>query len=764
MADQSASKNPAPPPLHGVRVIEVSYSRPARIAGQLLADLGADVVRLVVDGSSRPETTEPGNISWDRGKRVMNVEGHYTAAHVHEADIVIVDESPSALFALGLSSSQLNPKDKGFVHVWVPPYGHEGEWAELDEDPLLVAAAGGVAGQYAGAANGPIAPVVSNITQVHGGLAAAAALAGLHGLERTGYGYSATISGLHAASAVLTAMTFNTIDQPTIRRSGGGRAPTFRSYQGSDKQWFYLAALTPDLVLRTLDALDRLDLLALPEVEGDFYRLMSSAEALAKVNIALEDHFAAQPSTHWIDLLSEHGLAAAPVNSREEWTESDIVAANGGFVIEDDERVGPVRMPTTPIIIDGSAPAPGRLPATNTPTQEHEPLWEGSRPARPVQRGDYLMPLNGIKVIDAASFIAGPFVSSVLSEYGADVIRIEPPTGDTYRAFPIQFLSVNRYKRGLALDVPSPEGAHTMLELLRDTDILVENLRPARMERIGLGDAALAKANSQLIHVGVSAYGLAEAWADSPGFDPIFQARSGMSTAQGGDGYPYDSGVPTIDTATGILGAIAALASLHRRFHHTIGADVGISLAQGATFIQFCEFTTYPGSPPPAIGKADYRGPSDFHRLYECEDGWIALNADRDDKQRALLKAFDVTHASQLESLLRTQDSANVVAKLSSIGVDAVRALSWETSFTDAFALANQLTYVVEHKQFGRAAIVRSYSDWSTTLGRREPASFEVGEESLKILSEAGLSEQRITELLNSGVVESPKLSRPSEA
>ncbi|MDD2858971.1 MAG: CoA transferase, partial [Candidatus Nanopelagicales bacterium] len=608
----------AEPPLAGVRVLEASYSRPARIAGQLLADLGADVVRVVLDDAPGNAAAEPGNVSWDRGKRVLHAEHDYPAAHVHEADILIVDASPSRLARLGLTAEQLDPKGNGFVHVCVPPYGPAGEWAEVAEDPLLVAAAGGVAAQYAGAATGPVAPVVANTTQVHGGLAAAAALAGLHGLERTGHGYSAIVSGLHAASAVLTAMTFNTLDQPTLRRTDGGRSPNFRSYLGSDGQWFYLAALTPDLVLRTLDALDRLDLLALPEVEGDFYKLMTSREALAKVNAALEEHFATKPSTHWIQLLSDHGLAAAPVTSRQEWAASDIVAANGGFVTAEHPHLGTVRMPSTPVIIDGAVPAPGALPVAVAQPAIVEPLWSGQRAPRPEPVGDYRMPLAGIRVIDAASFIAGPFVSSVLSEFGADVIRVEPPTGDTYRAFPIQFLSVNRYKRGLALDVPSPEGAQTLLELLRDADILVENLRPARMERIGLGDATLAEANSQLIHVGVSAYGRAEAWANSPGFDPVFQARSGMASAQGGDGYPYDSGVPTVDTATGVLGAVGALATLHRRLRRATGADVAVSLAQGVTFLQFSEFTTYDGSPAPAVGRAHYRGPHDFHRLYAC--------------------------------------------------------------------------------------------------------------------------------------------------
>src|SRR5690606_2125671 len=112
---------------------------------------------------------------------------------------------------------------------------------------------------------------------------------------------------------------------------------------------------------------------------------------------------------------------------------------------------------------------------------------------------------------------------------------------------------------------------------------------------------------------------------------------SGMAAAQGGEGYPYDSGVPFVDTGAGVLGALGALAGLHRRFRRGTPAKVEVSLAQSVTFLQFSEFTTYAGSPAPAVGRADYRGPSDLHRLYECADGWIALRAARPVERAALL-------------------------------------------------------------------------------------------------------------------------------
>ncbi|MDD2858163.1 MAG: hypothetical protein PHU75_05740, partial [Candidatus Nanopelagicales bacterium] len=178
--------------------------------------------------------------------------------------------------------------------------------------------------------------------------------------------------------------------------------------------------------------------------------------------------------------------------------------------------------------------------------------------------------------------------------------------------------------------------------------------------------------------------------------------------------------------------------------------------AQGVTFLQFSEFTTYDGSPAPAVGRAHYRGPHDFHRLYACSDCWIAIRADGQEQRRALLAALEVTQGSELEGAFKLLPSTDVLARLAPIGVDAVRALTLETSFTDPFALANELTFVVEDTQFGRAAIVRSYSDWSTTQGRRPAAEFAVGGETLAILAEAGLSDQRIGELLNSGVVAVP--------
>ncbi|GAA3946990.1 hypothetical protein GCM10022383_26020 [Microbacterium soli] len=337
-------------PLAGVRVLEFSYSRPARIAGQLLADFGADVVRAVSTGAERPEIREPGDVSWDRGKRLVDVDESEIASLVEGADIFIVDRAPSKLAELGIREQDLDPKRRGIVYVWLPPYGPRGEWAELAEDPLLLAAVGGVACQYPGTRPGiPVAPVVSNITQVHGALGAAAALAGLQGLEANGYGYGVTGSGLQASTAVLTAMTLDTLDAPMVRPSRHRRGPNWRFYQGSDGRWFFLATLTPDLLLRALTVIGRADVLAFLEIDGDFYKVLGDEAAGRVVNAALEAHFAAEPTQHWLDLFAENNVAAAAIQTRQEWTEGEIIAANGGFVTRIDEELGEVSMPGVPV-------------------------------------------------------------------------------------------------------------------------------------------------------------------------------------------------------------------------------------------------------------------------------------------------------------------------------------------------------------------------------------------------------------------------------
>jgi crotonobetainyl-CoA:carnitine CoA-transferase CaiB-like acyl-CoA transferase len=263
-------------PLAGVRVLEVSSGRPARIASMLLADLGADVVRAVdpagpAADSETSEPLSPETVCWDRGKRLVPISASEIPAAAGRADVLIVDAAPSALPVLGWDSATLRRNHPGLVHLWMPPYGQHGEWKDLPEDPLLLASLSGAPYYYPADDDSPVASVSSQLSHVHGALGAATATAALVGRRRQGTGRAAVVTGLHAAAALMGTALIGYVGGPKMapgRDLKGG--PNWRLYQCSDGEWLFLAALTPDIFFRALEAVDRLDVMALPEVAGDW--------------------------------------------------------------------------------------------------------------------------------------------------------------------------------------------------------------------------------------------------------------------------------------------------------------------------------------------------------------------------------------------------------------------------------------------------------------------------------------------------------------
>jgi formyl-CoA transferase len=199
-------------------------------------------------------------------------------------------------------------------------------------------------------------------------------------------------------------------------------------------------------------------------------------------------------------------------------------------------------------------------------------------------------PLAGIRVLDFTRVLAGPAASLALADLGAEVIKIEPPgSGDETRDFPPirdgeshYFLSVNRGKKSIVIDLKSPEGVALAKDLAAKCDIVVENYRPGVMERLGLGYAALAEANPGLIYCAISGYGQTGPHKDRPSFDIVLQAMSGALSVNGEPGQqPTKLGIPLGDLVGGINGPIAILAALHERNATGKGRYIDISLMDG---------------------------------------------------------------------------------------------------------------------------------------------------------------------------------------
>jgi crotonobetainyl-CoA:carnitine CoA-transferase CaiB-like acyl-CoA transferase len=226
----------------------------------------------------------------------------------------------------------------------------------------------------------------------------------------------------------------------------------------------------------------------------------------------------------------------------------------------------------------------------------------------------------------------------------------------------------------------------------------------------------------------VSAFGRARAFADFPGFDPLFQCLNGMAIAQGAEGQPIVCGAPAIDVATGALGALGSLAALYSRESSGRGQRVSVSLATSSTFIQSGEFTSWSGSPVPPRGDLLYRGADDGHRYHACSDGWVAVAAVDETTRAAMAAALGIDGLGTAAEALRQLTVASATELLNSRGVPACRVVARPRPLRDAFLMDNDTTHLVE-TPFGTARVVDHHSRWPEAPNPRPARFFGPGQD-----------------------------------
>ena len=196
-----------------------------------------------------------------------------------------------------------------------------------------------------------------------------------------------------------------------------------------------------------------------------------------------------------------------------------------------------------------------------------------------------VLPLDGVRVIDCTHAVAGPHCTVILADLGADVIKLEGPSGDHFRGLmgDAHFMSNNRNKRGICVNLKMQEGKDTAYRLVETADVFVENFVPGNMVRLGLGYETLAKINPRLIYCSVSGYGQTGPYRDRAGYDPIAQAASGNHQFHREPGRPpVRIQCSLVDYAVGMFGTIGILAALARRERTGLGEWVDVDLLSTA--------------------------------------------------------------------------------------------------------------------------------------------------------------------------------------
>ena len=744
-------------PYTGIRVLDCTQGVAGPTATMHLADLGADVLKVEPEGGDRL-SADPGYVCWNRNKQLTNLDvgDHRDLAElrrlVSRANVVAFDWSGADLERLGLDATSLLAERPDLIHAWMPPYGTHGRWAHLPDEPGLLAAVSGVADFHRATEDRPVLPVVPILAYAHGALGAAGIAAALLSRRRAGGGRSVVVTGLHAVAAMQAAVTVTApgISAPGMRKVGVASLANYAPYRCSDGQWLFLGALTDAFFLAALDAIDLMEVMVLPGVDGSFANILLP-EISAAVMARMQARFAERDRVTWLEALDRAGVPVAPVASRREWFDSETVAANGLRVELEHSRLGPVALPGVPLRLSATPASVRHLPddSHRLPSAEY---WVDDLPENDGQDGkadesDGSLPLKGIRVLDAASFVAGTFGPSILAQYGASVIKVEPPAGDPYRAFSGSFAVINQGKRGISLDITAPGERKILDSLIGNSDVFVENLRPLSRQRLGLEPGSTRITNPAIVHCSMGAYGDGPL-ADKPGFDPLLQARSGLMDAQGGEDEPAMSSMLVHDIAGGTLAAIGILAALYNREVSGVGQHVATSLAHASVMVQAGELTSFAGRIPATVGSRDWPGPSPHRRLYRCSNGWICLWARSPEEVAATSRALELSAAGGVEPGLCARQIGDRLGSLAvtealdrftTSGVPAAKVLSRYDVFTDPWLLDNGLYHSIPDAEVGAYFGIRSVAEWPGSTESPMARSFSIGQDTAEVLAEAGI-------------------------
>ncbi|HVV31080.1 MAG TPA: CoA transferase, partial [Mycobacteriales bacterium] len=703
----------------GVRILDASRDRAGAMAAMYLADHGADVVHVLATGTD-VLGRDPGYLCWDRNKRLTVLDRSTDAGRAEirrlalAADVAVFDGTGPELERDGLDARTLRSTRPDLIHLWMPMHAPAGPFSDLPDDQLLADAASSASGEHGSYDDHPIALVTPLVSYAHAALGASTAAAALFARRRTGQGRAVTATGLHAAVAMQTSVL---TDAPGIlrpRQTGGGSVASFRLYQCKDGSWLYLAALTQPLFVQALEALDLVEVLVLPGVGGDMLNLLRP-EVGGPVQARIRDRFLQRPRDEWIEVLTAAGVPNAPALTRSEWWDSDVIASNSIRMQVEHDQLGTVQLPGHPLRFSRTPSVFSHLPGPQALVDAGD-IWTDrvpadAEPAAAPTRDPQQGPLAGVRVLDLGAFMAGPFASTLFTDFGADVVKVEGPDGDPFRAFSISFLAVHKGQRDIVLDVKDEQARQVFYDLVRDADVLLDNVRPGVRERIGTDYASVAAVNPALVRGTLTAWGEDNPLSDTPAFDPLLQARSGLLVAQGGDAAPGTSSMMVHDIGSGLLMAYGLLVALYARERDGLGQEVVSSMANSSIMEQCGEFVQYNGRPAPRAGGHDYVGDGAAHRLYPCRDGWIAIAATTHQQAAALADAFQFV-GLEPETLLaapaageiadrigaavagRTKHAA--VDALAAAGVPAVPVLPAGAFRTDPTMVANRMFATVE--------------------------------------------------------------------
>ena len=390
-------------------------------------------------------------------------------------------------------------------------------------------------------------------------------------------------------------------------------------------------------------------------------------------------------------------------------------------------------------------------------------------------------PLDGVRIIDFTTMIAGPYGTMILADQGADVIKVEAPArsdharraGYGQRHFTAAFVNNNRNKRSISVDAKSPEGRQVVLDLARTADVFVQNYRPGVMARLGLDYDDLKAVKPDLIYVSMSGWGEHGPYAGKPVYDPIIQALSGLASIQAGSDHDRPRLIRTVlpDKLTGVTAAQAVSAALFSRERTGLGQHIRLSMLDSVVAFLW---STDMGSQTFVGKEVDVAHAATFIDLiYETASGYISVSVMANDQWQGLCHALGHPewldderfktpagrdrHANErlelTQEALLEKTADEWLEVLEAAGVPCAPVLTRAEMVRHAQVDASGIVIETDHPHAGRLRQARNAARFAVTVPEIRHGAPHLGEHTMDILEDLGYEEDRRQALLGNGIV-----------
>lgn len=692
-------------PLSSYRIIELGNGPVTGIAGMVLADFGADVIK--IDPPQGDTFSDmPASRLWTRGKRRLTVDlhsshdlGNLRSLITDTADGVMTTLSKQKRESLSLDSQSLQESRPDLVYGSVSGFGEIGPYSHYPGYEGLVAAKSGRMMNFAGVANrpGPNFSALQVGTHATSQTLASALLAALECRRRTGAGLVFSTSLLRGmipyemgVSALMQLYDKGIVPRPQRERDRTISMPTlnYHPVRTKDGKWLQLGNLLPHLLDNFFRASGFEYVFKDEKYKGDPFRW--DREVLEQFRDAMFEHMQTRTLQEWMNHYVEDGqVAAHPYQTSQEALYDPDVVMNGHVVTRGTTRqLG---------VLANLTETPGEV---GGPIENSDFAQLMNRRPSPTNRSNGVpsRPLDGVTIVESATIIAAPLGASTLADLGARVIKIEPLEGDPFRGMmrALGASKCNVGKESILINLKSDEGQSIAQQLAVQADIWLHNYRVGVPEKLGIGYEQLSSLNPDLIYMSANGYGPNGPGARRPSTHPVPGAALGGVAWQIGGMPDTDKELSNSelremsrkllranevnpDPNTSMVIATAAILGLCARSASGRGQKIYLDMFGANAYANWDDFISYPNKKPrPAVDPNGF-GLGALYRLYESSDGWVFLAVVTEKEKQKAAKTLDLdlndkNLESKLEILFKTKSALAWEEQLTKSGVGCVEA------------------------------------------------------------------------------------------